>query len=86
MIYEKPGELIIQQRPVMEILLTTKWKSYDHQPTINKREEDNEELMHAILYVTHFESSDFVGQLYRNESFVGVLAELIYQVNTQVNN
>ena len=45
-----------------------------------------EELMHAILYVTHFESSDFVGQLYRNESFVGVLAELIYQVNTQVNS
>ena len=44
-----------------------------------------EELMHAILYVTHFESSDFVGQLYRNESFVGVLAELVYQVDSQIN-
>jgi len=45
-----------------------------------------EELMHAILYVIHFESSDFVGQLYRNESFVGAIAELIYQVENQLEN
>lgn len=44
-----------------------------------------EELMHAILYVTHFESSDFVGKLYRNESFVGTIAELVYQVEKQLN-
>lgn len=44
-----------------------------------------EELIHAILYMTHFQSSDFVGKLYRNESFVGTIAELVYQVEKQLN-